>query len=61
MLIIIEFYYDVLQGNTSFKDITINNRDWYEENNIQLLGETVVKGDVENKIVSTDKKRERNI
>ena len=32
------------------------------ENNIQLFsGETVVKVDVENKIVNTDKKRERNI
>src|SRR3954454_24421680 len=42
----------VLQGSTSFEDITINNRDWYEENNIQLFtGETVVKVDTENKIV----------
>ena len=48
----------VLQGSTSFKDLTINDRNWYEENNIQLFtGETVVEVDVENKIVSTDKKR----
>lgn len=49
----------VLQGSTSFEDITINNREWYKENNIQLFtGETVVKVDIENKIVKTDKKRE---
>jgi len=49
----------VLQGGTSFEDITINDRDWYEGNNIQLFtGETVVKVDIENKIVKTDKKRE---
>ena len=48
----------VLQGSISFEDLTINDRNWYEENNIQLFtGETVVKVDVENKIVSTDKKR----
>ena len=60
MLIIIAFYYRaVLQGSTSFEDITINDRNWYEENNIQLFtGETVVKVDIENKIVKTDKKRE---
>jgi nitrite reductase (NADH) large subunit len=49
----------VLQGSTSFEDITINDRDWYEENNIQLFtGETVVKVDPKNKIVKTDKNRE---
>ena len=49
----------VLQGSISFKDLTINDRNWYEENNIQLFtGETVVKVDVENKIVSTDKNRD---
>ena len=47
-----------MQGSTSFEEITINDRNWYEENNIQLFtGETVVKVDVENKIVRTDKKR----
>lgn len=34
----------VLQGMTSVEDITINDRDWYEEHHIQLFtGETVIK------------------
>ncbi|MCQ6275246.1 NAD(P)/FAD-dependent oxidoreductase [Bacillus sp. V3B] len=49
----------VLQGGTAFEDITINDRQWYEENNIQLFaGETVVQIDTENKMIKTDKTRE---
>lgn len=49
----------VLQGNTSFEDITINDRNWYTENNIQLFtGETVVKIDKETRKIKTDKERE---
>ncbi|HZG73492.1 MAG TPA: nitrite reductase large subunit NirB [Chondromyces sp.] len=49
----------VLQGGASFQDITINNRKWYEEHNIQLFtGETVVTIDIENKMIKTDKQRE---
>jgi nitrite reductase (NADH) large subunit len=49
----------VLQGNTSFEDITINDRNWYTKNNIQLFtGETVVKIDKETRKLKTDKERE---
>lgn len=49
----------VLQGNTSFEDIAINDRDWYTKNNIQLFtGETVVKIDKETQKIITDKERE---
>ncbi|WHZ00120.1 nitrite reductase large subunit NirB [Peribacillus simplex] len=49
----------VLQGNTSFEDIAINDRDWYQKNNIQLFtGETVVKIDKETRKIKTDKERE---
>ncbi|MEH6946881.1 nitrite reductase large subunit NirB [Bacillus sp. JJ634] len=49
----------VLQGSTSFKDIAINDRDWYEEHHIQLFtGETVVQIDIEKKMIKTDKERE---
>ncbi|MFJ7309240.1 nitrite reductase large subunit NirB [Peribacillus frigoritolerans] len=49
----------VLQGNTSFEDITINDRNWYTENNIRLFtGETVVKIDKETRKIKTDKERE---
>lgn len=49
----------VLQGSTSFEEITINNREWYEENNIQLFTEeAVMEIDIEKKTVKTDKKRE---
>ncbi|MGE7902788.1 nitrite reductase large subunit NirB [Peribacillus sp. NPDC094092] len=49
----------VLQGNTSFEDIAINDRDWYTKNNIQLFtGETVVKIDNEARKIKTDKDRE---
>ncbi|MCQ6282594.1 nitrite reductase large subunit NirB [Bacillus sp. EB600] len=49
----------VLQGSTSFDDITINDREWYQKNKIQLFtGETVLKIDIEKRTVKTDKKRE---
>jgi nitrite reductase (NADH) large subunit len=45
----------VLQGDTEVKDITLNDWDWYIENNIQLYtGETVVKVDSGKKVVITD-------
>lgn len=48
----------VLQGDTDIKDITLNDWDWYEENNIQLYtNETVLKVDTENKTVITDADR----
>ncbi|MFD6211238.1 nitrite reductase large subunit NirB [Peribacillus sp. NPDC060253] len=49
----------VLQGNTSFEDITLNERNWYTKHNIQLYtGETVVKIDKETRKIKTDKERE---
>ncbi|MBM7573205.1 nitrite reductase large subunit NirB [Aquibacillus albus] len=46
----------VLQGDTSLEDITINDRNWYEENHIQLYtGETVIDIDKQNKKVKTNK------
>jgi nitrite reductase (NADH) large subunit len=51
----------VLQGDTSIKDITINDWDWYEENQILLYtGETVVKVDPTNQIIYSDKGRDVN-
>lgn len=48
----------VLQGDTDIKDITLNDWDWYEENNIQLYtNETVIEVDTENKTVITDTDR----
>ncbi|MFC0560457.1 nitrite reductase large subunit NirB [Halalkalibacter alkalisediminis] len=48
----------VLQGATKVEDITINDRSWYEENNIQLYtGETVIKVDTMNKVILTDQDR----
>ncbi|MGN7375955.1 NADPH-nitrite reductase [Bacillus halotolerans] len=48
----------VLQGDTDIKDITLNDWNWYEENNIQLYtNETVIKVDTENKTVITDADR----
>ncbi|CDQ20763.1 nitrite reductase large subunit NirB [Halobacillus karajensis] len=49
----------VLQGETSFDDIVIHPKSWYEENNIQLFsGETVTEIDKDHKCVKTDKLRE---
>jgi nitrite reductase (NADH) large subunit len=48
----------VLQGGTSIGDITINDRSWYEERNIQLhTGETVVKIHSDKQVLETDKNR----
>ncbi|PRP54418.1 NADPH-nitrite reductase [Bacillus halotolerans] len=48
----------VLQGDTDIKDITLNDWNWYEDNNIQLYtNETVIKVDTENKTVITDANR----
>ncbi|MFB9759686.1 nitrite reductase large subunit NirB [Ectobacillus funiculus] len=45
----------VLQGSTSVADIVINDRNWYEQNNIQLFsGETVAAIDTEKKVIKTD-------
>ncbi|MBO0998587.1 NAD(P)/FAD-dependent oxidoreductase [Bacillus sp. SD075] len=50
---------NVLQGNTSFEDIAINDRNWYTKNDIQLFtGETVVKIEKETRKIKTDKERE---
>ncbi|MEH7375785.1 nitrite reductase large subunit NirB [Neobacillus drentensis] len=49
----------VLQGDASFKDITINDRDWYNQQNIRLFtGETVKIIDTEKQLVKTDKNQE---
>lgn len=49
----------VLQGSTSVADIVINDRNWYEQNNIQLFsGETVVAIDTEKKLITTDQNRQ---
>ncbi|XJZ28750.1 nitrite reductase large subunit NirB [Bacillota bacterium Lsc_1132] len=49
----------VLQGGMSLKEITINDRSWYEENNIQLFtGEKVLKIDKAKQVLKTDKNRE---
>lgn len=46
----------VLQGDTTLKDITLNEWQWYEDNNIRLYpGETVTNIDKERQIVYTDK------
>ncbi|UQD51887.1 nitrite reductase large subunit [Bacillus methanolicus] len=51
----------VLQGDTEIKDITMNDWDWYKENNIRLYtGETVVKVDSEKKVVVTDSERTKS-
>jgi nitrite reductase (NADH) large subunit len=48
----------VLQGDTEVKDITLNDWEWYQENNIQLhTGETVIKIDAEMKTVFSDSGR----
>ncbi len=45
----------VLQGDTEVNDITINDWEWYTENDIQLYtGETVIKIDTNRKTVITD-------
>ncbi|MBB6447158.1 nitrite reductase large subunit NirB [Bacillus benzoevorans] len=45
----------VLQGDTNVSDITLNDWDWYKENNIKLyIGETAIKVDPDQKVVITD-------
>ena len=49
----------VLQGSVDIKDLTIHDRRWYEEHQIQLnTGETVVKIDTTRKLLRTDKNSE---
>ncbi|WP_138420789.1 nitrite reductase large subunit NirB [Aquibacillus sediminis] len=49
----------VLQGGTTFDDITINHLEWYQANNIRLYtGETVIEIDKNKKLIKTDKERE---
>jgi nitrite reductase (NADH) large subunit len=48
----------VLQGDTEVKDITLNDWEWYEENNITLYtGETVTKINSDKMVVETEKGR----
>ena len=48
----------VLQGDTDVKDITLNDWDWYKEHNITLYtGETVIKVDPNQKVITTDSGR----
>src|SRR3954471_4925925 len=49
----------VLQGDTAIDDITLNDWNWYEKNNILLYsGETVLRIDTNKQIVYSDKNRE---
>ncbi|WP_186580552.1 nitrite reductase large subunit NirB [Aquibacillus kalidii] len=49
----------VLQGDTQVSDITLNEWQWYEDNNIRLYpGETVINIDKEKQLVLTDKDRQ---
>ncbi|KAA9023961.1 nitrite reductase large subunit NirB [Niallia endozanthoxylica] len=49
---------NVLQGDTTIEDITINDWNWYSENRITLYtGETVTKIDTEEKVVYSDQHR----
>lgn len=58
------FYYrprliECLSGDISVEDIIINDRDWFEKNNIELLlGEKVIDVNFEDKYVITDNKKE---
>ncbi|WP_260284859.1 nitrite reductase large subunit NirB [Peribacillus aracenensis] len=50
---------NVLQGATTIDDITINDWNWYKENNITLFsGETVTNIDTAKQIIYSDKNRE---
>jgi nitrite reductase (NADH) large subunit len=49
----------VLQGGTKVEDITLHDRAWYEKHQIQLYtGETVIKVDINKKVIFTDQNRE---
>lgn len=51
----------VLQGDTTVDDITLNEWQWYEDNNIRLYpGETVTSIDKNKQIVYTDKDKEEH-
>lgn len=58
------FYYrprliECLSGDISVEDIIINDRDWFEKNDIELfLGEKVIDVNFEEKYVITDNKKE---
>ncbi|MFJ5762535.1 nitrite reductase large subunit NirB [Neobacillus sp. NPDC093182] len=48
----------ILQGSTSFGDITLHDRDWYERHHIDLFtGETVIEIDKHIQVVKTDQNR----
>ncbi|MDM5327693.1 nitrite reductase large subunit NirB [Neobacillus sp. CF12] len=48
----------ILQGGTSFGDITLHDREWYERHHIHLYtGETVVQIDKHSQVVKTDQHR----
>lgn len=48
----------ILQGSTSFGDITLHDRDWYECHHIDLFtGETVIEIDKHIQVVKTDRNR----
>jgi nitrite reductase (NADH) large subunit len=48
----------ILQGGTSFGDITLHDREWYERHHIHLYtGETVVEIDQHSQFVKTDQHR----
>ena len=50
---------NVLQGDTTIDDITINDWNWYKEHNITLYsGETVTNIDTAKQMVYSDKNRE---
>ncbi|WHY02667.1 nitrite reductase large subunit NirB [Neobacillus sp. DY30] len=48
----------ILQGSTSFGDITLHDHEWYERHDIHLFtGETVVEIDKQKQVIKTDKNR----
>jgi nitrite reductase (NADH) large subunit len=48
----------ILQGSTSFGDITLHDREWYERNHIHLYtGETVIQIDKHIQVIKTDQRR----
>ncbi|HZH59577.1 MAG TPA: nitrite reductase large subunit NirB [Metabacillus sp.] len=48
----------VLQGETTFSEITINDKEWYKKHQITLYsGETAIKIDSKLKVITTDKKK----
>lgn len=48
----------ILQGSTSFGDITLHDREWYKRHHIHLYtGETVIEIDKHTQVVKTDRNR----